>query len=129
YNLITKSCPWWYKDLDYSIISEKKVKILINNSCVQPVEDSYEAIKQNHEGLNIYLFERRKNDFLKLLDKLQFDSLDLESILKSTLLTSSEKFNVLNECETEVIQTSNNLKLIAPLLIADESLIVKEEVL
>src|SRR5690606_11636201 len=35
YNLITKSCPWWYKDLDYSIISEKKVKILINNSCVQ----------------------------------------------------------------------------------------------
>jgi len=35
YNLITKSCPWWYKDLDYSIISENKVKILINNSCVQ----------------------------------------------------------------------------------------------
>ena len=45
------------------------------------------------------------------------------------MLTSSEKFDVLNECETEVIQTGNNLKLIAPLLIVNKSLIVKEDVL
>lgn len=129
YSLVTKSCPWWYKDLYYENLSESKTKILIDNSCVQPVEESYKAIKQAHEGLNIYLFERRKNDFLKLLEKLQFDSLDLESILKSTLLTSNEKFKVLEVCETDVINISSNLRLITSLLIPDETLEIKDDVL
>ena len=129
YSIIIKSCPWWYKNLRFENISEAKVKILINNKRIQPVEESYETIKLEHEGLNIYLFEKFKNDFLKLLDKIEFNSFDVELILKSSLLSSLEKFQVLSVCDKEVIQERNNLELVSSIMVSDDSLSIKEDIL
>jgi len=129
YTLITKSCPWWYDNLDYTNLPESKTKILIDNKCVNPVQESYEAIKEEHDGVNIYLLERYKTHFFKLLDSLQFDSADLELILSSIILTPIEKFKILNVCQIEVIITSNNLRLITSLLLENESLTINKEIL
>lgn len=129
YQLITKSCPWWYDSLNFENISKNKIKVLINNTCILPNETSYEKLKENHDGLNIYLLEKRKAELLKLLEKIQFDSDDIKLVLESQHLTSTEKLKILDCCKTEAINTAINLKLITSLLISNKSLKISDEIL
>lgn len=129
YSRIIRSCPWWYDNLDFSKISKEKVKLLINNSRVLPNEKSYEALKESQNGLNIYLLEKRKIDFFKILNNIQFDSEDIELILRSEHLTSGEKFKIIDHSETEVLKTSTNLKLLVDVLNTNPMLKVSDEIL
>lgn len=129
YDFITKSSSWWYSDLDFKNLSEEKIKSLINNTCISPTDKSYNSLKENFDGLNIYLFEKRKGDYFKILDQLTFDSNDLELVLKSTLLNNSEKFKILNVCAEEIIMTNNNLKLISSIVVSDDSFVVTDTIL
>ena len=129
YKLITKSCPWWYCDLDFVNLSENKVKILINNICIKPNEISYNELKEHNNGLNIYLLEKHKVEFLKLLDEIQIDSNDLELVLKSEILTLFEKIKILDACEIDEINTTNNLRLISSLLVSNSTLKVNNDII
>jgi len=82
YKLITESIPSWYSDLDFSSISEMKIKILINNSKVNPIIESFNKIKESHDGLNIYLLEKFPEKFIEKIDELEIDGSDLELILQ-----------------------------------------------
>ncbi|WP_288983690.1 hypothetical protein [uncultured Flavobacterium sp.] len=129
YDLITKSSPWWYSDLSFEEISDNKIKSLINNTCINPTIESFNSLKEKSKGLNIYLLEKRKSDYLKILDQLTFDSEDMELVLKSTNLTNSEKLKILNNCSEETITTNNNLKLLSSILLIDDSFVVSESIL
>ncbi len=129
YDLITKSSPWSYSDLSFEEISEAKIKSLINRGCINPKAESFESLKEKSNNLNIYLFEKRKSDYFKILDQLTFDSDDLELVLKSSVLTNSEKSRILNHCTDEAIITNNNLVLLSSILISDNSFIVSDNVL
>lgn len=129
YDFITKSSPWWYNDLRFAELSENKIKSLINNTCINPITISYIALKDNFNGLNIVLFEKRKTEYLKIIDEITFDSSDLELILKSEILNNSEKLKVLNLCTDEVIITNNNLSLISSIVLSDNSFIIKDNIL
>lgn len=129
YDLIIKSSPWWYSDLNFENLSENKIKSLINNTCINPIIESFNSIKENFDGLNIYLLEKRKNDFFKILDQLTFDSNDLELILKSQILTNPEKQKILNLCSDETIIKNSILKLLSSLLLTDNSFVVNDTIL
>ena len=129
YNLITKSSPWWYSDLNFEEISDNKIKSLINNTCINPTIESYNLLKEKSDGLNIYLFEKRKIDYLKILDQFTFDSNDIELILKSSILTNLEKLKILKNCSEETVITNSNLKILSSILLADNSFIVSDNVL
>ncbi|MEN2416432.1 YobI family P-loop NTPase [Flavobacterium mesophilum] len=129
YALISKSSPWWYKDLNLNILSEEKIKSLINNTCIQPVVESFNNVKEAHNGLNIYLFEKRKIEYFKILNELTFDSDDLELVLESTILNNSEKYQVLKNCPEDIIITNNNLKLLSSILIEENSFVVSDNIL
>jgi ribosomal protein S8 len=129
YDLIIKSSPWCYGDLNFKDLSENKIKSLINNNCVNPIAKSYASLKENTDGLNIDLLERRKIDYFKILDQLTFDSEDMELVLKSTVLNNSEKLKILNTCSEETITTNNNLKLLSSILLTDNSFVVSDNVL
>lgn len=129
YDLITKSNPWWYSDLNFEEISENKIKSLIHNNCINPIIESFNLIKEKSDGLNIYLFEKRKNDYFKILDQLTFDSKDLELILESSALTNFEKIKILNNCSEITIVTNRNLNLLSSILIAENSISVSDNVL
>ena len=129
YALITKSCPWWYDNLIFENLSKSKIKILINNVCILPNEISYEKLKEEHNGLNIYLLELRKSTLFKLLEKLKFDSDDIELVLKSQHLNPVEKFKVIDQSEVDVIKTAANLKLLAALLSTNPIFKVSDEIL
>ncbi|MFN6945726.1 MAG: hypothetical protein ACK4ND_12335, partial [Cytophagaceae bacterium] len=129
YDLITKSSPWCYSDLSFEEISDNKIKSLIKSNCINPNIESFNSLKENSEGLNIYLLEKRKSDYFKILDQLTFDSDDLKLILKSSNLTNSEKLKILNNCSEETIITNSNLKLLSSILLADNSFFVNDNVL
>lgn len=129
YNLILKSSPWWYKDLNLNILPKEKVKSLINNACIQPVVESYNRVKQVYNGLNIYLLEKRKIEYFKILNELTFDSDDLGLVLQSTILNNSEKFQILKICPEEIVIINNNLKLLSSILIEENSFIVSDNIL
>ncbi|WP_313305359.1 hypothetical protein [Empedobacter sp.] len=129
YDLITKSSPWWYSDLSFEKLSENKIKSLINNICINPNIKSFNFLKEKTHGLNIYLLEKRKSYYFKILDQLTFDSDDLELILKSSVFNNSDKLKVLNNCSDEIIITNNNLKLLSSILIVDSVFIVNNNVL
>ncbi|WP_291096861.1 MULTISPECIES: hypothetical protein [unclassified Flavobacterium] len=129
YDLITKSNSWWYSDLNFENLSENKIKSLINNNCINPILKSFVSLKENLNGLNISLFEKRKSEYFKILDQITFDSNDLELVLKSTMLNNSEKLQILNYCAEETIITNNNLRLLSSILLVDNSFVVSDTVL
>lgn len=129
YDLITKCSPWWYDDLSFEEISENKIKSLINNNCINPTIESFNSLKEKSDGLNIYLLEKRKSDYMKIIDQVTYDSDDLESILKSSILNNSDKLKILNNCPENEIKTDRNLKLISSILLSDNSFIVSSNVL
>jgi hypothetical protein len=129
YDLITKSSVWWYSDLNFKEISDNKIKSLINNTCIKPTIESFDSLKEKSDGLNIYLLEKRKGDYFKILDQLTFDSDDLELILNSSILNNSDKLKILDNCSEEAIITNGNLKLLSSILIADNSFVISDRVL
>lgn len=129
YDLITKSSPWWYSDLSFEEISDNKIKSLINNNCINPTIESFNSLKEKSDGLNIYLLEKRKSDYLKILDQLTLDSDDLDLILKSSIVNNSDKLKILNNCSEETIITNSNLKQLSSILLADNSFVVSDNVL
>ncbi|OGS80496.1 MAG: hypothetical protein A3G95_07110, partial [Flavobacteria bacterium RIFCSPLOWO2_12_FULL_31_7] len=129
YQIITKLTPWWYNSLDFETLSENKIKLLIENNCINPDVKSYNSIKEFFNGLNIFLLEKRKLSYFKILDQLIFDSDDLEIVLKSRGLTNLEKQKILNLCSDETIIKNNILKLLSSLLLADNSFVVNDTIL
>lgn len=112
YKLITKSIPWWYSDLDFSNISESKIKILINNRVVNPTMVSFKKIKESHEGLNIYLLEKFPKEFIEKIDELEFDGDDMILILESSLLSISDKKVLFESFDLEIIDSNSKILLL-----------------
>lgn len=129
YDFIIKSSPWMYSDLDLAILSKNKIKSLINNGCISPIAKSYIDLKENYDGLNITLLEKRKIEYYKIIDEITFDSNDLELILKSQTLNNSDKLKILNLCSDEIIITNKNLILLSTIIINDSSFIVNDNIL
>ncbi len=130
YKLITKSSPWWYDDLDFENLSENKIKALLENNCINPNTNSFVALKEHSIGLNISLLEKRKVEYFKILDELNFDSEDLNMVLKSTILKNSEKLQILKVCSDEtIVENDDNLKLIATIMSVDKTFIINDNLL
>ncbi|MES2240648.1 MAG: hypothetical protein V4497_10375 [Bacteroidota bacterium] len=129
YDLITKSNSWWYSDLKLEKISKNKVQSLIDNNCLHPTTKVFNSIKENFDGLNIYFLEKRISAFLPIIDKLTFDSSDIELVLYSTILKNSVKLQILNNCPEETIITNSNLKLLSSILLSDNTFLVSDTIL
>jgi hypothetical protein len=129
YDFIIKSSPWMYSDLNFGNLSENKIRSLISNGCISPIASSYIELKEHFDGLNIELFEKRKTEYFKIINDINFDSSDIELILKSQNFNNSEKLTILNLCSDEIVTTNNNLILLSTIIINDNSFIVKENIL
>lgn len=127
YDLITKSIPWWYSDLNIGNLDEEKIHSLIQNRVISPTIKSFESLKEDYYGLNIELLEKHKSKFIELIDELSLNANDIELILKSPNLKNLEKLKFLETCSNNII-TSNteNLEIICQLLLDDSSFQINE---
>jgi hypothetical protein len=86
-------------------------------------------LKENFNGLNIALFEKRKAEYFKIIEEITFDSSDIELILKSRIFNNQEKLLIINLCSDEVLITNKNLVLLSSILLNDNSFVIKDNVL
>lgn len=122
YDLILKSNPWWYEDLELASLSQEKTKLLIEKNIIQPTIKSFDLIKESHPELTIKLIEKHTKKYIEIIDELSLDSSDISLILKSTKLSESEKNKFVNSCsEDELISNVESLKLINQILIKSNS--------
>lgn len=122
YDLILKSNPWWYEDLELASLSQEKTKLLIEKNIIQPTIKSFDLIKESHPELTIKLIEKHTKKYIEIIDELSLDSSDISLILKSTKLSESEKNKFVNSCsEDELISNVESLKLINQILIESSS--------
>ncbi len=127
YQLLLKSIPWCYEEFDTEKLSKDRIDTLIETNKVNPTISSYQYLKANFDGTNILLLERYFDKFDGKVNEITIDSSDLSLILKSAILLVKNKFQLINNCiEDTIIEKSENLKIIAQLLIENESYSVSD---
>lgn len=130
YDLITKSIPWCYSDIDIDDLSHKRVLILINNDKINPTIKSFESLKEHFNVLNITLLERFSNKYIELIEDLILDGDDVLLILKSSSIGVSNKIVFIEHCgEDTITSNSDILKLLSQMLLSDESIKVNKSIL
>lgn len=122
YKLLIIPNPSWYSEFETQKLSKERIEILIEGRNVSPNIDSYIYLKENFPGTNILLLEKSMENFEGKINEIIIDSSDLNLVLKSTKLSVKYKFYILNNCvENVVTEKSENLRLIAQLLVDNES--------
>lgn len=130
YDLILKSTPWCYSDLDINNLSEEKVVSLIKRDAILSTKDGYLLIKGYSDDLIISLIEQSKIDYIAIADQIEWDSSDINLILKSAKITNSEKKTFLDNCANETIaDIKENLNLINQIILNDQDFTVNNSLI
>lgn len=130
YDLILKSTPWCYSDLDINNLSEEKVVSLIKRDAILSTKDGYLLIKGYSDDLIISLIEQSKIDYIGIADQIEWDSSDINLILKSDKITNSEKKTFLDNCANETIaDIKENLNLINQIILNDQNFTVNNSLI
>ncbi len=131
YAMILGSVKERYNDLPFESLSKEKVKQLVVQDKLEPTIENYRRLKGKF-NLNLLFFESYLNEFLEFHSEGQFklDSIELNSILKSSRLSSLQKATVLGEYSLEEItKKGENLSLIARMILkGDNKIEVKSEI-
>jgi len=122
YKILLTSIPWRYEKFETAKLSKDRIEILIEADKVDPTVLSYQYLKKNFNGTNILLLENSMGHFHGKMNEITIDSSDLNLVLKSNKLSNKDKFYILNNCDEDVvIEKSENLEIIAQLLLKDAS--------
>ena len=130
FDLILKSVPWWYDDIVISDLPKEKVVSLIKRTTINPTVNGYQLIKEHSEDLVILLIETQKRKILEIVSQIEWDSNDLNLILKSKQITNSEKKIFLDNCADDTIaDIKENLSLINQLMLDDQNFVVNDNLI
>lgn len=129
YQLLLKSIPYRFSNLDFSQLSEGKVRLLLNNILVFNLTN-YKLLKETFTDLHIIFLEIYKGDFIKNVSEYTLDPNDLSQLINSNKLSEYEK-NVIIENVDETLITSqmDSLKGIGELILKENSFRVSDSIL
>jgi hypothetical protein len=126
FELLVKSDPLSYSDLEFNVISKEKAIILIKSNVINPTKESFDNLKKRYEGLNIKLLEKYSSKFL-IMNDIEFDTIDVGYILESKILTNRKKLDFLkNVTDNIIVSASKNLVTIAEIMIKDNKFELNE---
>lgn len=130
YELITKCSPWRFDSVDFANLSSEKIEILINNIVVNPNKKSFDNIRKDYKDILVKLVEKQTSSILKIVDTLEIDSIDLENILKSEMLSDiiKNKFVKLLT-DDEIITNNGSILILAEIKAANNSFDISTEFL
>lgn len=130
FDLILKSIPWWYDDININDLPKEKVISLINRTIIKPTMNGYQLIKDYSSDLVILFVETRKSKILEIVNQIEWDSNDLNLILKSNRITNSEKKTFLHNCaDTTIADNKENLNLINQIMLDDPNFVVNDNLI
>jgi len=130
YGRLIETIYWTFDNVNFSSITRQQVRLLINGGVISPTVKSFEALKEDHNGLNIILLEKFSSKYIELIEELILDSDDMLQILKSSLISSSNKNIFIEHCSDDTITSNRDiLKLLSEMLLNDESIKVTKSIL
>lgn len=128
--MILKSVPWWYDDISINDLPKEKVISLINRTIIKPTVNGFQLIKDYSANLVILFVETRKSKILEIVNQIEWDSNDLNLILKSNRITNSEKRTILDNCaDATIADNKENLILINQIMLDDSNFIVNDDLI
>ncbi|MDP4282799.1 MAG: hypothetical protein Q8891_00100 [Bacteroidota bacterium] len=129
YQLLLKSIPYRFSNLDFSQLSEEKVRLLLNNILVFNLTN-YKLLKDTFTDLHIIFLEIHKGDFIKNISDYELDGKDISLILFSNELSGPEKNKIIENADESLFSTDlNSLRGIGELILKDNSFRVSDSVL
>ena len=83
-----------FTDFDFEDMLDSRILVLINKNLIALTESIYRALKNDYHGLHINLIEKNIDQFIS--GNIQdFDSNDMESILKSEKISKENKYDII----------------------------------
>ena len=83
-----------FKTFDFEDMLDSRILVLINKNLIALTESIYRALKNDYHGLHINLIEKNIDQFIS--GNIQdFDSNDMESILKSEKISKENKYDII----------------------------------
>lgn len=130
YDRLIESIPWAYKRISLSNLTRERVCLLINGGVLDSTVENFEALKEDHNGLNINLLERFSSKYIEQIEELIFDSDDMLQILKSSSISSLTKNVFIEHCSKDTITSNSDIiKLLSQMLLSDVSIKVNKSIL
>ncbi|MCX2492802.1 hypothetical protein OQX63_04925 [Pedobacter sp. PF22-3] len=128
YDLIMKSIPYYYSDLDIQGLNNAKVKTLVARKKLELTVKNFERLREDLSNLKVSLVEKSNKEFITGIDKYNLDNPLVTGIINSQAFTVEEKNAVLARAVTVQLDPSVELlEAIALQKIKLDQLIVDKE--
>jgi len=128
YDLIMKSIPYYYSDLDIQGLNNAKVKTLVARKKLELTVKNFERLREDLSNLKVSLVEKWNKEFITGIDKYNLDNPLVTGIINSQVFTVEEKNAVLARAVTLQLDPSVELlEAIALQKIKQDQLIVDKE--
>lgn len=125
--LITK-LPWIYGNLDFSSLSEEKVKMVI--SILMVTKANYNRLRENFTPLHIGLLEKGVKTVIEKLDDFDMDAEDVSRILVSPKFKVEEKNIILHKLsDNAIIANKDLLNKVGVIASVNSAMIISKEVI
>lgn len=126
---LLKSVPYEYDFLDYTKISEDKIKWMVSNKFVTLTKENYDAIKTASKGLHIKLATVYETEFINEIASFTLDKDDLILLFKSSDFSHNGKLDVIQKIDDNIIISNPEIaELVCYLLPEDKATPLRYEV-
>lgn len=110
-NLVQKN-GYHYEDLDLSKLEEEKINVLVNDIILKFGNINFELLKENSENQHIVFLEKNINKFIQNYSTFNIDSDDITKLLESKNISHSNKKEIIELIDYDLITTPKIAKLI-----------------
>ena len=109
YELLLNSIPYYYSSLRFENLSTEKIELLVGKYNLSLNKENFDKLKGKNHSLHIRLIETRRNEIPKKLPELLLEDNDVDSLIKSPILSLDEKNNVINIYGEEKIKKNTEI--------------------
>jgi hypothetical protein len=130
YQLLLKAIPYRFPNLDFSKLSEEKVRLLLVYNILFFDVSNYDLLKEKFADLHILFLEIHKDEFIKNVSKYELDTKDISLLISSAKLSGIEKNIIIENVDESLFSSEvNSLKGIGELILKDNSFRVTDSIL
>lgn len=108
YQLLLKAFIGSYSSFEKDALDKNRVQLLIDNKLVSANKAAYLYLRENYNGLHIYLLEKNVADFKDKYQELKFDANDISMIVQSSAFDNNTKQAMINSVSEAEVFTGND---------------------
>lgn len=129
YLSLLKSVPYSYNSLNFVDLTYDKVRFLIEQNILNMTSENFDLLKSNIPVLANCLIEYKHTDFIKKIDVIEIEDIDVLELVKSVIIPFRIKKEVMNYYDTSIFTNDNGiLTIIGNLLLKNNDFEINETI-